>query len=229
MEALEVSRHIPLAFAVMKLRGFLTVATAGAFLVLADVIQKLVIVSLAWVALARKDRVLAGWQRWIAGMLIGMIRFIGGGKFEPFPAIPSAPGVLMLMNHQSLLDIPIVVRCLERGYPRIVTRKRYARWVPLISRMIKLYAYPVVDPTSWLKGQLKLLQSVARDPRVLIVVYPEGTRSRDGVLLSPFGGERSTRSHGTVSGRCTWRPRMGLYRVVGSRTCSMGSIWSVAA
>ena len=183
--ALEVSRHIPLAFAVMKLRGFLTVATALAFLGLADVIQRLVIVPVAWVASARKDRVLAGWQRWIAGTLIGIIRLIGGGKFEPFPAIPSAPGVLVLMNHQSLLDIPIVVRCFEGGYPRIVTRKRYARWVPVISRMIKLYAYPVVDPTSGLKGQLKLLRSVARDPRVPIVVYPEGTRSRDGVLL-PF-------------------------------------------
>ena len=152
---------------------------------MADVIQRFVIVPLTWVASARKDRVLAVWQRWIAGTLIGIVRFIGGGKLEPFPTIPSAPGVLVLMNHQSLLDIPIVIRCLEHGYPRIVTRQRYARWVPLISRMIKLYAYPVVDPTIGMKGQLKLLRSVARDPRVPIVVFPEGTRSRDGELL-PF-------------------------------------------
>ena len=169
----------------MKLRGFLTVATACGFLALADVVQRLVVVPLAWVAPARKGRVLAVWQRGIAASMIGMIRFIGGGKFEPLPAIPFAPGVLVLMNHQSLLDIPIVVRCVEGGYSRIVTRKRYARGVPLISRMIRLYDYPVVDPESGLKSQLKVLRSVARDPRVPIVVYPEGTRSRDGELL-PF-------------------------------------------
>ena len=169
----------------MKLRGFLAVATAGVFLVLADLIQRLVIAPLVWVAPARKERVLGGWQRWIAGTLIGLIRVVGGGKFEPIPMIPSAPGVLVLMNHQSLLDIPIVVRSLAHGYPRIVTRKRYARGVPVVSKMIKLYEYPVVDPRAPMKGQMKMLRSVARDPGVPIVVYPEGTRSRDGALL-PF-------------------------------------------
>jgi 1-acyl-sn-glycerol-3-phosphate acyltransferase len=89
------------------------------------------------------------------------------------------------MNHQSLLDIPIVVRCFENGYSRIVTRERYARGVPVVSKMIKLYDYPVVDPKGGMRRQLKMLRSVARDPRVPIVVYPEGTRSCDGALL-PF-------------------------------------------
>lgn len=154
-------------------------------MVLADLVQRSVIAPLVWVAPARKDRVLAGWQRWIAGTLIGMLRVLGGSRFEPFPAIPAAPGVLVLMNHQSLLDIPTVVRCFESGYSRIVTRKRYTRGVPVVSKMIKLYDYPVVDPKRGMKGQIKLLRSVARDPRVPIVVYPEGTRSHDGALL-PF-------------------------------------------
>ena len=183
--ALEVSLHMPLAFGLMKLRGFLTVASIGGFLLLADVVQRLVVVPLVWAAPTRKDRVLAVWLRGLGAAMVGMVRVIGGGKFEPFPTIPWAPGVLVLMNHQSLLDIPIIVRCVEGGYSRIVTRKRYARGVPVISRMIKLYEYPVVDPKGGVKGQIKVLQAVARDPRVPIIVYPEGTRSRDGEML-PF-------------------------------------------
>ena len=176
---------MPLAFGLMKLRGFLTVATIGGFLLLADVVQRLVVVPLVWAAPARKDRVLAIWLRGLGAAMVGMVRVIGGGKFEPFPVIPFAPGVLVLMNHQSLLDIPIVVRCVEGGYSRIVTRKRYAKGVPVISRMIKLYEYPVVDSKGGLKGQIEMLRAVARDPRAPIVVYPEGTRSHDGELL-PF-------------------------------------------
>jgi 1-acyl-sn-glycerol-3-phosphate acyltransferase len=74
---------------------------------------------------------------------------------------------------------------LRGGYSRIVTRKRYTKGLPVISRMIKLFEYPVVDPKGGLKGQLKTLRSVARDPRAPIVVYPEGTCLRDGELL-PF-------------------------------------------
>ena len=59
------------------------------------------------------------WLRGLATAVISGVRFIGGGKFEPFPTIPFAPGVLVLMNHQSLLDIPIVVRCVEGGGIRV--------------------------------------------------------------------------------------------------------------
>ena len=53
-----------------------------------------------------------------------------------------------LMNHQSLFDIPLVVQSVVRGYPRIVTRQRYSRSIPLISHMVKLYQYPVVAPSA---------------------------------------------------------------------------------
>ena len=169
--ALEVPLHMPLAFEPMKLRGLLTVATIGGFLVLADVVQRLIIVPLAWVGPARKDRVFAVWLRGLASAIIGAVRSVGGGKFGPLPTIPFAPGVLVLMNHQSLLDIPIVVQCVEGGYLRIVTRKRYARGVPAISRMIKLYDFPVVDPRGGMRGQFKVLREAARDPRVKFNVH----------------------------------------------------------
>ena len=73
----------------------------------------------------------------------------------------------------------------EEGYPRIVTRARYTSWIPLISHMIRLYQYPVVDPSANATVMRDTLDEIARaaaETDVPLVVFPEGTRSRDGEI-----------------------------------------------
>jgi 1-acyl-sn-glycerol-3-phosphate acyltransferase len=112
------------------------------------------------------------------------ISFIGGCVIPQVPRIvPAKPGVLILMNHQSLFDIPLVVQTVEGGYPRIVTRARYTKWIPVISHMIRLYQYPVVDPSAnaaVMRDTLDELERTALATTVPIAVFPEGTRTRDG-------------------------------------------------
>jgi 1-acyl-sn-glycerol-3-phosphate acyltransferase len=86
------------------------------------------------------------------------------------------------MNHQSLLDIPIVVAAVDDLYPKIVTRARYASGKPLISHMVRLYQYPVVDPKASTRKHLKGLAEVAAEATNPVVIFPEGTRSRDGEI-----------------------------------------------
>jgi 1-acyl-sn-glycerol-3-phosphate acyltransferase len=107
---------------------------------------------------------------------------LGGARLDTHPRIPSQPGVLVVMNHQSLLDIPLVVRALEGSYPRIVTRRRYTRGIPLISHMVRLYQYPLVDPQATAKGQVEALRLAALTGDSPIVIYPEGSRSRTGEM-----------------------------------------------
>jgi 1-acyl-sn-glycerol-3-phosphate acyltransferase len=110
---------------------------------------------------------------------------LGGARVGSRPRIASRPGVLVVMNHQSLLDIPLVVRSLEGGYPRIVTRSRYARGIPVISHMVRLYEYPLVDPQATVKGHVQGLRDAARNGDNPLVIFPEGGRSRTGEL-SPW-------------------------------------------
>jgi 1-acyl-sn-glycerol-3-phosphate acyltransferase len=76
-----------------------------------------------------------------------------------------------------------VVQTVEGGYPRIVTRARYSKWIPLISQMLRLYQYPVVDPSAnaaVMRDTLDDLAKTAAETEVPIAVFPEGTRTKDG-------------------------------------------------
>jgi len=86
------------------------------------------------------------------------------------------------MNHQSLMDIPLIVRAMAPGYPRIVTRERYANGKPLISHMVRLYQYPTVNPRATVRSDLRRLTEAAAESPVPVVIYPEGTRTRDGEI-----------------------------------------------
>lgn len=127
---------------------------------------------------------LARWLDSMAWLVTAPVRRIGGGRIPPpLRAIPDGPGVLVVMNHQSLFDIPLVVQAVDGGYPRIVTRKRYSRGIPLISHMIGLYEYPVVEQSAnptLVRETLAALADSARTSEHAIAIFPEGHRSRDG-------------------------------------------------
>lgn len=154
----------------------------GIALVLGDPIQRTLVVGLARLFPSRREAILTAWIRLYARMIFATTRTIGGARIQDPPSIPVRPGVLVLGNHQSVLDIPLVVNALT-VHPRIVTRDRYARGKPLISHMIRLYQYPVVHPSATVKrGDLtRIAEEAARSP-VPIALYPEGTRTKDGGL-----------------------------------------------
>ena len=166
----------------LKLRGYLTLGVIGTALVVGDPIQRTVVAGLARLLPSRREAVLTAWIRLYARLIFATVRTIGGARIQDPPSIPGGPGVLVLGNHQSVLDIPLVVSALT-VHPRIVTRDRYASGKPLISHMIRLYQYPVVHPTATARrGELtRIAEDAARSP-VPIALYPEGTRTKDGTL-----------------------------------------------
>jgi 1-acyl-sn-glycerol-3-phosphate acyltransferase len=155
-------------------------------LVAADLYQRFVVAP--WIRLRPDRRIpaLGRWQQLMAWFVLSSARRIGGAKVPGPPiSIPSRPGHLILMNHQSLFDIPLVVQTITGGYPRIVTRARYGRSIPLISHMTRLYQYPMVDPSAnreALRKSLESLEIAGRESDVPLVVFPEGARSRDGEI-----------------------------------------------
>lgn len=189
----------------MKIRGILTVATAGSALLVGEVIQRTLVVAALRLFPSRRDRILAFWQQALARIMLGSATVVGGARHREIPRIPGGPGTLVLMNHQSVMDVPLVVRALRHTYPRIVTRVRYAHGKPLISHMIRLYQYPTVDPGATVRSSLDGLRKQTASSPVPVVIFPEGSRTRDGSL----GKFR----------------RMGLRSILGGRSWQ---VWLVA-
>ncbi len=200
-----------------KLRGYLAITAVSIGTLLADLFQRLCIAG--WVKIRPSDRLrlLTWWINLTRSLVTRPLEVIGGAEIPMPPrVIPSKPGTLIVMNHQSVLDIPMMVASVNGGYPRIVTRARYMRSIPLISHMVRLYQYPVVDPTAnpkELVRALRLLARQAKESEVPIGLFPEGRRSRDGEI-GPF------------------RPR-GLSRILAQRPWSVHVLvtdgyWEVA-
>jgi 1-acyl-sn-glycerol-3-phosphate acyltransferase len=166
-----------------KLRGYAAVAVVLLSLILLDPVQRLVIAPWVRIAPGKRVQVLTRWQRFMSRVVLGPVKMIGGARMPPFPHVPGGPGVLVLMNHQSVLDIPLVVAAIHGAYPRIIARKRYFRWIPLISHMLRLYQYPMVDPTANTSEGKRMLSNIteaAKTSNVPLAIFPEGTRTKDG-------------------------------------------------
>lgn len=168
----------------MKIRGYLALGIICVAFPFFDLFQRMVVALYVWARPSRRIPVLAWWINRMRAFILDCFVRVGGAHVSaPGRMVPSGPGTLVIMNHQSLLDIPLVVGTVQGGYPRIVTRARYLRFIPLISHMIRLYQYPIVDPKAKAKRVLDSLDSLSRaalDSDVPIAIFPEGTRTRDG-------------------------------------------------
>src|SRR6185436_14794379 len=112
--------------------------------------------------------------------ILGLIR-AGGGTLRRTGTVPTAEPVLVLMNHQSLLDIPTAGLMSAPFVPLFVTRKRYHYGMPAVSPCLRLMGCPVVDPRDR-KTSLRVMRDAALSLEHGMLIFPEGHRSRDGEI-----------------------------------------------
>lgn len=125
------------------------------------------------------------------GILSGLR--LGGARFERRGRIPTAEPSIILMNHQSLLDIVTVTLMGTPYVPAFVPRRRYARWyILLVGGSIWLLECPVVDPRRDAKGAVAAMRRAALEHEHGLLIFPEGHRSVDGEV-------RAFRTAGTLA------------------------------
>jgi len=170
----------------LRLRGAFSLFTAAIIFLVTDLIQRIIVTGWIRIRPGARDRILYVWMRGVAALILrGVIGVVAGARIEVPAPVRGTTGTLILMNHQSLLDIPLGILAVRDRSPLIVTRRRYARGIPLVSHMLRLYDMPLVEPGSRTREQVDRLAEVARSAERPMVLFPEGHRTRDGGIR-PF-------------------------------------------
>lgn len=93
---------------------------------------------------------------------------------------------LLVANHQSILDI-LALYMLFPASVRFVAKKSLGRGVPYISKVIRVHRNALIDRSSG-SATIGIIRELARRCRRenrTLAIFPEGTRSRSGLVL-PF-------------------------------------------
>jgi 1-acyl-sn-glycerol-3-phosphate acyltransferase len=103
---------------------------------------------------------------------------------ERSPAVTSRTPYVIIANHQSMFDIPILGALLFSNYPKYVSKRELARWIPSISYNLRRGGNAIIDrgDRSQAEEAIRALGARAQERRVSVVIYPEGTRARKGEL-----------------------------------------------
>jgi len=93
-------------------------------------------------------------------------------------------GYLFVSNHQSMYDVPIFGGILIRNFPKYVAKRSLARGIPSISLNLRRGGNALIDRGERVQAIAAITQMAAdcQDRDVSAVIFPEGTRSRDGSL-----------------------------------------------
>jgi 1-acyl-sn-glycerol-3-phosphate acyltransferase len=183
-----ISRKSKLFDAALDWAGTVT-STSGVFLSLFahDVLQR---VAIRFGPRAHQV-VVSSQGRWInrAAMLTGA-RFAVRGMEHVDPR----KNYVVVMNHQSLLDISMAADFLGKLQPRYVSKVELGRGIPGVSYNLTRGGSALIDrrDPAQAHAEIERLGRRIREDGWSVVIFPEGTRSKSGAL-APFkaGGLRT--------------------------------------
>jgi 1-acyl-sn-glycerol-3-phosphate acyltransferase len=145
---------------------------------------RLVVVPACWLFPRHRQRLTSLFMKWMSHNIQLLLR-LGGAHFTRRGQLPTGTPVLIVANHQGLLDITQITLLAQPSVPAFVSRRRYAYFVPLVAQCIRLLRSPIVDPKRDPAGSVEAIRRGARELSNGIVIFPEGHRSADG-SVRPF-------------------------------------------
>ena len=96
--------------------------------------------------------------------------------------IPENVPLIIVSNHQSMNDIPAIIWFLRKYHPKFVAKKELGKGIPSISFNLKHGGSALIDRKDGKQaiGEIMKLGRYIEENKRSAVIFPEGTRSRNG-------------------------------------------------
>jgi len=149
----------------------------GAILLVFDPLQRL-----ARVFGRRPQERVAGW---LQVSLVHAMRLTGARlAVERSSQLQAGRPYLFIGNHQSMFDIPIHGAVLRSHFPKYVSKRELAHWIPSISYNLRAGGNAIIDRADRSEATrvIRQLGEQVVERGVSAMLYPEGTRARRGEL-----------------------------------------------
>ncbi len=96
--------------------------------------------------------------------------------------VPTGQPVIIVSNHQSMFDIPPIIWYLRKHHPKFISKKELGKGIPSVSYNLRHGGSVLIDrrdPKQALAAIEEFATYIETNNRAA-VIFPEGTRSRDG-------------------------------------------------
>jgi 1-acyl-sn-glycerol-3-phosphate acyltransferase len=108
-----------------------------------------------------------------------------GGKItiNNIDEIPNNVPLIFVCNHQSMNDIPPIIWFLRKYHPKFISKRELGKGIPSVSYNLRHGGSALIDRKD-AKQSLTAIINLAKyveENKYCAVIFPEGTRSRDGV------------------------------------------------
>jgi 1-acyl-sn-glycerol-3-phosphate acyltransferase len=165
-------------------RSLFSLVLVGLLFGLGSLVLRLIVLPGSWLVPERRFELVSVYMKGMAKGIFALLT-LGGARFRRVGTIPTSTPVLVVANHQSLIDILQITLASSPFVPGFVTRSRYGRFVPLVSASVRLLGGPLIDPKRDPRRAAEAIRDAASWLPHGIAIFPEGHRSGDGELR-PF-------------------------------------------
>lgn len=127
------------------------------------------------------ERVMSFVQR----TLVALLRISGTRvAVETPPGFDLDAPYVIVSNHQGIFDIPLIGAVFATTHPKYVAKKSLGKWLPSVSLNLRWGGNALIDRGEGIGAvrEIARMAKTAQGRDRSVVIFPEGTRSRDGVL-----------------------------------------------